>query len=86
MTSGDVSSVSNLIRTNKNMFGIVYKTEAVKNNLNIVFNIPNNFHDKIEYKMGILSSNKNMHINKFIQDLDSKKNQNELEKLGFIIK
>ena len=35
--------------------------------------------------MGILSSNENIHINKFINDLDSKKNQNELEKLGFII-
>ena len=73
------------IRSNKDFVGIVYKTEAIKNNLHIVYNIPTNFHDKIEYKMGILSSNKNMHINKFIQDLDSKKNQNELEKLGFII-
>ena len=75
MTSGDVSSVSNLIRTNKNMFGIVYKTEAVKNNLNIVFNIPNNFHDKIEYKVGILKSNKSKYVEEFILTLQSKKSK-----------
>ena len=85
LISGDVSYVSNMIRSNKDFFGIVYKTEALKNNLHIVYNIPTNFHDKIEYKMGILSSNENIHINKFINDLDSKKNKNELEKLGFII-
>ena len=85
LISGDVSYVSNMIRSNKDFFGIVYKTEALKNNLHIVYNIPTNFHDNIEYKMGILSSNENIHINKFINDLDSKKNKNELEKLGFII-
>ena len=86
LTSGDVSSVSNLIRTNKNMFGIVYKTEAVKNNLNIVFNIPNNFHDKIEYKVGILKSNKSKYVEEFILTLQSKKNQNNFRELGFIVK
>ena len=54
LISGDVSYVSNMIRSNKDFFGIVYKTEALKNNLHIVYNIPTNFHDKIEYKLSLI--------------------------------
>tara|TARA_B110000196_G_scaffold252918_1_gene222558 strand:- start:803 stop:1546 length:744 start_codon:yes stop_codon:yes gene_type:complete len=83
--SGDVSYVSNILKNNKDLFGIVYNTEAIKNDLKIIYKIPLEYHDKIEYKMGVLKNNDNHIINDFLDTLESDTIKNKLSELGFLI-
>jgi molybdenum ABC transporter molybdate-binding protein len=83
--SGDVTYVSNILKNNKDLFGIVYNTEAIKNDLKIVYRIPLDYHDKIEYKMGVLKNNDNHEINEFLDTLESDTVKNKLSELGFLI-
>ena len=83
--SGDVTYVSNILKNDKDLFGIVYNTEAIKNNLNVVYRIPTDYHDKIEYRMGILKNNDNDRIMEFLNILESENIKNKLSKLGFLI-
>jgi|TARA_B110000263_G_scaffold75033_1_gene65491 molybdate transport system substrate-binding protein len=83
--SGDVTYVSNILKNNKDIFGIVYNTEAIKNHLNVVYRIPLSYHTKIEYKMGVLKSNENEKINQFLNILESDSIKNKLSELGFLI-
>lgn len=83
IASGDVSYVSNLLIYNSDYYGIIYKTEAIKNNLEIIYEFPNNLHDEIEYKMAILNNNNNISIVNFIDKLTSENILNKLTDLGF---
>lgn len=85
ISSGDISFVSNILKYNKNYYGIIYKTEAIKNNLEILHEFPTNFHDEIEYKIGILNNNNNVSINNFVDKLTSDRVLNNLSQLGFKI-
>ena len=83
ISSGDVSYVSSMLVSNDNFYGILYKTEAIKNNLFIIHEFPNTFHDDIEYKTGVLSQNNNTYINNFIDRLNSPTVKKKLSELGF---
>ena len=73
-----------MLVSNDKYYGILYKTEAIKNDLFIIHEFPNTFHDDIEYKTGVLSQNNNTYINNFIDRLNSPtlKKLSELD-LGF---
>jgi len=83
ISSGDVSYVSSMLVSNDNYYGILYKTEAIKNDLFIIHEFPSIFHDEIEYKTGVLSQNKNIYINNFIDRLNSPTVKKKLSELGF---
>ena len=83
ISSGDVSYVSSMLVSNDNFYGILYKTEAIKNDLFIIHEFPNTFHDDIEYKTGVLSQNNNIYINNFIDRLNSPTVKKKLSELGF---
>ena len=83
ISSGDVSYVSSMLVSNDKYYGILYKTEAIKNNLFIIHEFPNTFHDDIEYKTGVLSQNNNTYINNFIDRLNSPTVKKKLSELGF---
>tara|TARA_B100000579_G_scaffold437715_1_gene468522 strand:+ start:105343 stop:106107 length:765 start_codon:yes stop_codon:yes gene_type:complete len=83
ISSGDVSYVSNLLMYNDDYYGIIYKTEAIKNDLDIIYEFPNHLHDEIVYKIGILNHNNNLSINNFIDRLTSKNALIKLIDLGF---
>ena len=85
VSSGDISYVSNLLISNENYYGIIYKTEAIKNDLNVLYEFPTTLHDDIEYKLGILNNNNNLSINNFIDRLTSDRVLNRLSELGFKI-
>jgi len=85
VSSGDISYVSNLLISNENYYGIIYKTEAIKNDLNVLYEFPTTLHDDIEYKLGILNNNNNLSINNFIDKLTSDRVLNRLSELGFKI-
>ena len=80
-----MSYVSSMLVSNDNFYGILYKTEAIKNNLFIIHEFPNTFHDDIEYKTGVLSQNNNTYINNFIDRLNSPTVKKKLSELGFEI-
>ena len=69
--------------SNNKYYGILYKTEALKNDLYIIHEFPNKFHDDIEYKIGVLSQNNNLYINNFIDRLNSPLVKKKLSDLGF---
>ena len=83
ISSGDVSYVSSMLVSNDKYYGILYKTEAIKNDLFIIHEFPNTFHDDIEYKTGVLSQNNNIYINNFIDRLNSPTVKKKLSELGF---
>ncbi len=83
ISSGDVSYVSSLLVSNNKYYGILYKTEALKNDLYIIHEFPNKFHDDIEYKIGVLSQNNNLYINNFVDRLNSPLVKKKLSDLGF---
>ena len=83
ISSGDVSYVSSMLVSNDKYYGILYKTEAIKNDLFIIHEFPNTFHDDIEYKTGVLSQNNNTYINNFIDRLNSPTVKKKLSELGF---
>ena len=85
ISTGDVSYVSSMLVSNDKYYGILYKTEAIKNNLFIIHEFPNTFHDDIEYKTGVLSQNNNTYINNFIDRLNSPTVKKKLSELGFEI-
>jgi len=85
ISSGDISYVSNLLIYNENYYGIIYKTEAIKNDLEVLYEFPSTLHDDIEYKLGILNNNNNLSINNFIDRLTSDRVLNNLSELGFKI-
>ena len=85
ISSGDVSYVSSMLVSNDKYYGILYKTEAIKNDLFIIHEFPNTFHDDIEYKTGVLSQNNNTYINNFIDRLNSPTVKKKLSELGFEI-
>ena len=83
ISSGDVSYVSNLLMYNEDYYGIIYKTEAINNNLQIIHEFPDDLHDEIVYKIGILDDNNNLSINNFIDRLTSENVIIKLVDLGF---
>ncbi|MDG2101156.1 MAG: molybdate ABC transporter substrate-binding protein [Dehalococcoidia bacterium] len=84
--SGDVTYVSNILKNDKDLFGIIYNTEAIKNDLNVVYRIPLDYHDKIEYKVGVLKNNDNEKISEFLNIIRSESIKDKLRELGFLVK
>ncbi|MBA47218.1 MAG: molybdate ABC transporter substrate-binding protein [Dehalococcoidia bacterium] len=85
ISSGDVSYVSNLLMYNEDYYGIIYKSEAIKNDLQVIYEFPNHLHDEIVYRVGILNNNNNLSISNFIDKLTSSELLIKLDDLGFSV-
>ena len=83
--AGDVSSVVGSVKNNINFVGIVYKTDAISHNLQVLFEFPTNSHDKILYKLGVLKNNSGNSILKYVKFLKSSFVKQKLVDHGYLV-
>ena len=83
--AGDVSSVVGSVKNNINFVGIVYKTDAISHNLEVLFEFPTNSHDKILYKLGVLKNSSEDSILKYVEFLKSSFVKQKLVDHGYLV-